>query len=508
MDITTFKDEITKGYTCQGPSITLGTAMLNAQAVEQTPITIPLKSLNRHGLIAGATGTGKTKTLQLFAELLSDQGVPTLMMDLKGDLSGLGAAGETNPKIQERQQKIGVEFNPHAMPVEFMSISDEPGVRLRASVEQFGSILLSQILELNSTQRSVLAVIFKYSHDNSIPLVTLQDLAEILKFISGPAADEFNNQYGHVSNASIGSIQRKIIELQQQGADKFFGEPSFDVNELVRTNAQGKGIVSVLRLTDLQSRPKLFSTFMLNLLTQTYNTFPEVGDLDKPKLVIIIDEAHLIFSSAAKELLQKIETIIKLIRSKGVGIYFCTQNPRDIPNDVLSQLGLKIQHALRAFTAKDRKAIKLASENFPESDYYETSELLTQLGIGEALVTALGEKGRPTPLAATLLQAPSTRMGPLRDSELQKIIAASTLAGRYQKSVSTKTAAEVLKTKKVALPTTETKQRKRSTLKKPPSVLEEIGKSRAVRQMLNTFVREVTRAVMAALGIKGGRRRK
>lgn len=500
MDI---KAVIETGYSCAGPHITLGTVMHNHEAVPATHVNIALKSLNRHGLIAGATGTGKTKTVQLFAELLSEHGVPSLLMDLKGDLSGLAAAGQDHPKIQERQNKIGIEYQPHAAPVELLTISDEPGVKLRASIEQFGSILLSQILELNSTQRSVLAVVFKYCTDNKIPLVALQDLQDVLKYIMGKGKDEFEEQYGHVSSSSVGSIQRKTIELQQQGADKFFGEPGFDVNELVRTNSDGKGIISILRLTDLQSRPKLFSTFMLNLLNQAYQNFPEVGDLEKPKLVIVIDEAHLVFNDAPPELLNKIETIIKLIRSKGVGIFFCTQNPRDIPNDVLSQLGLKIQHALRAFTAKDRKAIKLAAENFPVSEFYRTDEILTQMGIGEALITALNEKGRPTPLAATLLQAPRTRMNILSDAEIQALVAKSTIAGRYANESIRPGAAEILKTKQPIQASTNNKSKK---AKEEPSMVAELGKSRVVRQLLNTFVREVTRAVLSALGIKKRRK--
>ncbi|MCB1828356.1 MAG: DUF853 family protein, partial [Coxiellaceae bacterium] len=305
----TFQDRMQAGYQTTGPAMILGTAMLDNQAVANTPITIPLKSLNRHGLIAGATGTGKTKTVQLFAELLSDNGVPVLLMDLKGDLSGLAASGTPNDKITERHEKIGIPFEPHALPVEFLTISDEPGVRLRATVFDFGSILLSQILDLNSTQQSVLAVVFKYCQDNRIPLITLDDMQTALKHIMGPGEAEFDASYGHVSTASIGSIQRKIIELQQQGADKFFGEPTFNIYDLVRTDNNGKGIISILRLTDLQNRPKLFSTFMLNLLTQAYNTLPEVGDMDKPKFVIVIDEAHLIFDNATKELLNKIESI-------------------------------------------------------------------------------------------------------------------------------------------------------------------------------------------------------
>ncbi|HEX9251939.1 MAG TPA: helicase HerA-like domain-containing protein, partial [Ignavibacteriaceae bacterium] len=368
---------ITDGYSFKGDSLILGTAIYNNEPQQNLHIKIPLSTINRHGLIAGATGTGKTKTVQVFAEALAEKSIPVLLMDIKGDLSGIAAEGSSNPKIEERHAKIGIPYKPKNFSTEFLTLSDEKGVRLRATVSEFGPILISKILELNDTQAGLISVLFKYCDDNNLALLDLKDLKKVLQFAAAEGKDSIEKDYGSISTSSLGTILRKVVELEQQDADKFFGEKSFEVNDLLRIDENGYGIISVLRLIDLQDRPKLFSTFMLALLAEIYSTFPELGDKAEPKLVIIIDEAHLIFNEASKALLNQIETIIKLIRSKGVGIYFCTQNPTDIPASVLSQLGLKIQHALRAFTAQDRKMIKLTSENYPISEYYKTDELLT-----------------------------------------------------------------------------------------------------------------------------------
>ncbi|MEQ9581393.1 MAG: DUF853 family protein, partial [Arenibacter sp.] len=361
-------------------------------------VKIPLKTLNRHGLIAGATGTGKTKTLQVIAENLSDKGIPVLLMDLKGDLSGLAQPSPGHAKIDERHAKIGsLPFTPKAFPVEILSLSEQDGVKLRATVSEFGPVLLSRILDLSVTQEGIVAVVFKYCDDNKLPLLDLKDFKKVLQYATEEGKKEFSDSYGRISTSSTGTILRKIIELEQQGAELFFGEKSFDVEDLTRIDENGRGYINILRLTDIQDRPKLFSTFMLSLLAEIYDTFPEQGDTGRPELVLFIDEAHLIFNEASKALLNQIENIVKLIRSKGIGVYFVTQNPTDVPDAVLSQLGLKVQHALRAFTAKDRKAIKLTAENYPISEFYDTKEVLTSLGIGEALISALDEKGRPTP---------------------------------------------------------------------------------------------------------------
>lgn len=439
-----FIQHITSGYAPKGDYIVLGAAMLDGVPYPEAQVKIPLKTLNRHGLIAGATGTGKTKTLQILAENLSKKGVPVLMMDIKGDLSGIAKPAENVEKLTERHKKIGIAFEASQSPVEFLSLSDQPGVRLRATVSEFGPVLLSRILDLSETQTGVLGVIFQYCDHNHLPLLDLKDLKKILQFSTEKGKEEFEKHYGRISASSTGAILRKIVNLEQQGADLFFGEPSFDVMDLVKRDLHGNGMVNIIRLDDIQDRPKLFSTFMLSLLAELYSTFPEKGDAEKPELILFIDEAHLIFKEASGALMDQIESIVKLIRSKGIGIYFITQNPTDVPRDILSQLGLKIQHSLRAFTANDRKAIKLTAENYPISEFYDTKEVITSLGIGEALVSTLDEKGRPTPLAATMLRAPMSRMDILDKAELNDLIKKSQLTSKYNVSIDRESAYEIL----------------------------------------------------------------
>ncbi|MBU3012575.1 DUF853 domain-containing protein [Polaribacter vadi] len=442
-----FFEYINSGYSTKGDFIELGAAMLGEETVTNAIVKVPLKTLNRHGLIAGATGTGKTKTLQVLAENLSDKGIPVLLMDIKGDLSGLAKASPGHAKIDERHQKIGFPFEAKKFPIEVLTISEQDGTRLRATMSEFGPILLSRILDLTETQSGIVAIIFKYCDDNKLPLLDIKDFKKVLQFVTNEGKEEIKAEYGRISTASTGAILRKIIEIEQQGGDLFFGEKSFDVEDLTRVNEDGKGIISVLRLTDIQDKPKLFSTFMLQLLAEVYETFPEQGDSGTPELIIFIDEAHLVFDEASKALLNQIESIVKLIRSKGIGLYFVTQNPKDVPEDILAQLGLKIQHALRAFTAKDRKAIKLAAENYPDSEYYDTKEVLTQLGIGEAFVSVLNEKGIPTPLARTMLRAPMSRMDILSDKELKNVINNSILFYKYNENLDRESAYELLNTK-------------------------------------------------------------
>lgn len=442
-----FFNHINTGYTTKGDFITLGAAMLEGETLTNAFVKLPLKTLNRHGLIAGATGTGKTKSLQVLAENLSEKGIPVLLMDMKGDLSGLAQPSPGHAKIDERHAKIGLPFNASKFPVEILTLSEQGGVRMRATVSEFGPVLLSRILDLTNTQSGIVSVVFKYCDDHQLGLLDLKDFKKVLQFATGEGKEEFQEEYGRISTASTGAILRKIIEIEQQGGDLFFGEKSFDVNDLTRIDDTGKGYINILRLTDIQDKPKLFSTFMLSLLAEIYETFPEQGDADQPELVLFIDEAHLIFKNASKPLLEQLESIVKLIRSKGVGIYFVTQNPTDVPEGVLSQLGLKIQHALRAFTAKDRKAIKLTAQNYPETDFYDTTEVLTSLGIGEALVSALDEKGRPTPLAATLLRAPMSRMDVLTNTELNSLIDNSSLVKKYEKNIDRESAYEILEDK-------------------------------------------------------------
>ena len=442
-----FFNHIIEGNTNKGEYITLGSAMLDGKTVKNAFVNVPLKTMNRHGLIAGATGTGKTKTLQVLAENLSEKGIPVLLMDIKGDLSGLAQPSPGHIKIDERHEAIGLPFEPKAFPVEILTLSAQNGVRLRATISEFGPVLISRILDVTETQAGIISVIFKYCDDNKLPLLDLKDFKKILQFATNEGKEEFEEAYGRISTASTGAILRKIVEIEQQGGDIFFGEKSFDPQDLLRIDENGRGYINIIRLTDIQDKPKLFSTFMLSLLAEIYSTFPEQGDTGRPELIMFIDEAHLIFNEASKALLNQIESIVKLIRSKGVGLYFVTQNPTDVPEAVLSQLGLKVQHALRAFTAKDRKAIKLTAQNYPDTEYYDTASVLTSLGTGEALVSALNEKGRPTPLAATMMRAPMSRMDILTDSELKKLLSDSKLVKKYNEEVDRESAYEMLNEK-------------------------------------------------------------
>jgi len=442
-----FFNHITEGNTNKGEFITLGSAMLDSETIKNAYVNVPLKTMNRHGLIAGATGTGKTKTLQVLAENLSEKGVPVLLMDIKGDLSGLAQPSPGHVKIDERHEAIGLPFEAKSFPVEVMTLSEQDGVRLRATVSEFGPVLISRILDVTETQAGIISVIFKYCDDNKLPLLDLKDFKKILQYCTSEGKDEFQEEYGRISTASTGAILRKIVELEQQGGDLFFGEKSFDTQDLLRIADDGRGYINIIRLTDIQDRPKLFSTFMLSLLAEIYSTFPEQGDTGRPELIMFIDEAHLIFNEASDALLDQIESIVKLIRSKGVGLYFVTQNPTDVPEAVLSQLGLKVQHALRAFTAKDRKAIKLTAQNYPDTEYYDTAEVLTSLGTGEALVSALNEKGRPTPLAATMMRAPMSRMDVLTDSELSNLLSSSKMVKKYNETIDRESAYEILNEK-------------------------------------------------------------
>lgn len=489
-----FSTHINTGYNCSDDHIVLGGAILNGEAIPDTLIKIPLKTINRHGLIAGATGTGKTKTIQVLSEQLSQNGIPVLMMDIKGDFSGIAAAGEEKSFITERHAKIGIPYQTKAFPVELMTLSEQNGVRLRSTVSEFGPVLFSRILDLNDTQSGVVAVIFKYCDDNKIPLLDLKDFKKVLQYATDEGKEEFEANYGRISTASTGSILRKVIELEQQGADLFFGELSFDIEDLMRIDENGNGYVNIIRLTDIQDKPKLFSTFMLSLLAEVYQQMPEIGDSGRPELVIFIDEAHLIFDQASKTLLDQIETIVKLIRSKGIGVYFITQNPTDVPSGVLAQLGLKIQHALRAFTANDRKAIKMTAENYPLSDFYKTEDVITQLGIGEAFVTALNEKGIPTPLVACMMRAPMSRMDILTETEINTINNNSKLVKKYNQLVDNESAYEIL-TEKIEKATQqaqeqETTQTEEKRTKNEPSTAEVIGKS-------------VTKVVTSASFIRG-----
>jgi hypothetical protein len=507
-DTTKFLEAVQTGYAFKGESFKIGCAMLDGAVVAGADIFLPLKTMNRHGLIAGATGTGKTKTLQLLSEILSDASVPVVLMDIKGDLSGMAAPGIANDKILERCSRLGIEYKPTAYPVEFLTLSKQKGTRLRATVSEFGPVLLSKILGLNDTQGGFVALIFKYCDDNKLPLLDLKDFIRVLQYISNEGKAELEKLYGKISTTSTGTILRKVIELQQQGADLFFGETSFEVDDLMRISEDGRGMISVIRVTDLQDRPKLFSTFMLQLLAELYASNPEEGDLDKPKLVLFIDEAHLIFQEASEALLQQIETIVKLIRSKGIGIFFCTQNPMDVPAAVLAQLGLKIQHALRAFTATDRKMIKQTAENYPETTFYKTEDLITQLGIGEALVTLLNEKGIPTPLVHCMLRPPQSRMDILTEEEIEEVVSRSKLTARYNRTVDSESAYEILNEKlRMASQAAETANPEHEKGKPAPKE-ESIFDNPMMKQVGRTAASVITRSLLGVLGLGGSTRRR
>ena len=504
------RNTVTEGYAFEGDSIILGVPKMGDEYLTETFVRLPLKSFNRHGLIAGATGTGKTKTLQILAEQLSAHGVPSFVMDIKGDLSGVAVASSGHPKIDERHERIGLPFIAGGSPVEFWTLSDEPGARLRATVMEFGPLLFSKILGLNELQTGIVSVLFKYCDDHALPLLDLEDFREVMRYATNEGKVEIEADYGRIASSSIGAIMRKTVELEHQGADRFFGELSLDIDDLIRRDSMGRGVINILRLTDIQDRPKLFSTFMLQLFAEIYAQLPEEGDPDKPKFVLFIDEAHLVFEEATDALLDQIEVMVKLIRSKGVGVYFITQNPQDIPEDVLSQLGLKIQHALRAFTAKDRRSIKLTAENYPLSDFYDVDQLITELGIGEALVTALNEKGIPTPLVHCYLRAPQSRMGVLTKPELSGVINSSEMVEIYSEIVDRESAHEILAAKireakeeehhesmrRQREQATKTSRRRMSTM------------DYVVRDISRTASRELTRALMDVLGVRKRRRRR
>ncbi|MEZ4858926.1 MAG: helicase HerA-like domain-containing protein [Flavobacteriaceae bacterium] len=502
-DKQAFFDHITEGYTTKGDAITLGAAMLAGETLTQAFVKVPLKTLNRHGLIAGATGTGKTKTLQVLAENLSEKGIPVLLMDIKGDLSGIAQPSAGHPKIDERHAQIGLPFEAKKFPVEILTLSQQNGVRLRATVSEFGPVLISRILELSEAQAGVMSILFKYCDDHKLPLLDLKDLKKILQYASDEGKEEIEKAYGRISPATSGSILRKIVELEQQGGDLFFGEKSFETDDLLRIDENGRGYINIVRLTDIQDRPKLFSTFMLCLLAEIYTTFPEQGDSGRPELVIFIDEAHLLFNEASGALLNQIESIVKLIRSKGVGLYFVTQNPTDVPDAVLSQLGLKIQHALRAFTAKDRKAIKLTAENYPLSNYYKTDEVLTSLGIGEALVSALNEKGIPTPLAATMMRAPMSRMDVLEEEELKDLLDASKLIHKYNEEIDRESAYELLNEKIETANQKEAKEKADKEKQAAKKTSSQTTTSRSTRRTTSTFEKVITSptVIRSVLGI-------
>ncbi|MFJ4092228.1 helicase HerA-like domain-containing protein [Kitasatospora sp. NPDC089913] len=437
--------EIADGYAFTGPALDLGAVLLDGTAYAGAPVRVPLAVLNRHGLVAGATGTGKTKTLQLIAEQLSAQGVPVFLADIKGDVSGVAAPGEPGERTAARAAEVGQDWRPHGCPAEFYALGGlGSGIPLRATVTSFGPLLLAKVLDLNETQEASLGLVFHYADRNGLELYDLKDLTAVIAFLTSPEGKEELKGIGGISAATAGVILRSLTLLENEGAGAFFGEPEFDTAELLRTADGGAGVVSVLELPAVQDRPRLFSTFLMWLLADLYQELPEVGDLDRPKLVFFFDEAHLLFKGASKAFLEAITQTVRLIRSKGVGIFFVTQTPKDVPADVLAQLGNRVQHALRAFTPDDAKALKATVSTFPKSPAYDLGEVLTSLGTGEAVITVLSEKGAPTPVAATRLRAPQSLMGPIGPAVLQAAVDGSALAGKYRDAIDRESAYEKL----------------------------------------------------------------
>ena len=438
-------EAIRSGYASEASCLDLGAALDESGTHADAPVRVPLATLNRHGLVAGATGTGKTKTLQALAEQLSAQGVPVFLTDVKGDLSGISQPGEDNPKVAERAQSVGQTWTPTASPTEFYSLGGQgPGVPVRATVTSFGPTLLAKVLGLNATQESSLGLVFHYADSNGLALLDLKDLREVIVHLTSPEGKEELASIGGLSKQTAGVILRELTTFANEGADVFFGEPEFDTAELLRTTEDGRGVVSCLELAAVQQQPRVFSTFLMWLLADLFQDLPEVGDAEKPKLVFFFDEAHLLFEDASKEFLDSIEQTVRLIRSKGVGIFFVTQSPKDIPTDVLAQLGNRVQHALRAFTPDDAKALKAAARTYPRSEY-DLEQLLTQLATGEAVVTVLSETGAPTPVAWTRMRAPQSLMKPAPVADVEAAVSASPLMGTYGQPVDRESAYELLR---------------------------------------------------------------
>jgi DNA double-strand break repair helicase HerA and related ATPase len=416
-----------------------------------TDLALLPQMANRHGLIAGATGTGKTVTLQTLAEGFSRRGVPVFMADVKGDLAGLSQSGADNPKIKERAQKLGIALQPEAAPVVFWDVFGEQGHPLRATISEMGPLLLSRMLNLNDTQQGVLNLVFKIADDQGLLLLDMKDLRAMLQH-AGDNAAELQTEYGRISAASVGAIQRNLLTLEQQGGDRLFGEPALELDDFMQTDQRGRGVVNILAADKLMSSPQMYATMLLWLLSELFEQLPEVGDPDKPKLVFFFDEAHLLFTDAPKPLLDKIEQVIRLVRSKGIGVYFVTQNPLDVPDTVLGQLGNRVQHALRAFTPRDQKAVKSAAETFRANPKLNTEQVITELAVGEALISLLDEHGAPTPVERGFVVPPASRVGPITPQERQQTIKSSVLFGHYEQAVDRESAYERLKGKAAAAP--------------------------------------------------------
>lgn len=512
-------DVIRQGYTFDQASVQLGVLMDADIPVKDVPIQMPVQMFNRHGLVAGATGTGKTVTLQVLAEQLSNAGVPVFAADIKGDLSGLAAPGKASEKLSARTEKIGQQWQPKACPVEFFALGGQGvGVPIRATMSSFGPILLSKVMGLNAVQESSLGLVFYYADKAGLPLLDLKDLRMVLQFLSSDEGKSELKGIGGLSAATVGVILRSLVALEEQGADVFFGEPEFDPADLLRITSDGQGVISLLELPNLQDRPALFSTFLMWLLADLFQSLPEVGDADKPKLVFFFDEAHLLFKDASKAFLDAIAQTVRLIRSKGVGVFFVTQTPKDVPEEVLAQLGSRIQHQLRAHTPNDAKALKATVSTYPTSNY-DLAEVLQQLGIGEAVVTVMNPKGAPTPVAWTRMLAPCSQMGPIPADVLSPGVAQSSLMGKYGAEIDRDSAYEMLTRKleegaKAAAEAEAAKQAEaeaaarareeakaqtsapRARTPRPePTIVEQVTKSSAFKQFITSATREIVRGL-------------
>ena len=486
-----FVAAINKSYTTALPSIHMGAGIYNGEILADAKVSLPLRMMNRHGLITGATGSGKTRTLQLIAEELSAAGVPVFMPDMKGDLSGMAKEGATNDKINERAEAIGIPFVPTAFPIELYSLSGKLGAQMRATVTEFGPTLLSKILELNDTQTGVLNILFKYSDDKKLGIVDFDDLKKVLNYLTeGPGAKEIKADYGKISPASASTILRKIVSLEQQGVNQIFGETSFDINDLF-DRVDGRGVISILNVADIQNQPAIFSTFMLAMLAELYQRLPEAGDLDKPKLVFFLDEAHLLFKDAPKAFLDQIDQVIRLIRSKGVGVFFCTQLTQDIPPAVLAQLGNRVHHVIRAFTPNDVKALRETVKTFPSSEFYEMEKQFTQLGTGQAFITVLNEKGIPTETVVTHLRPPASVMGPLGSEEYARTMERSDLYRKYKDPVNPQSAFELLEHRMAEAQVEETEKPKPTSRREEKSTFDQVLSSPVARQVGRELVRGV-----------------
>jgi len=508
MERTSFTEAIKNSYGFSGPKIFLGAGVLKQEILPEATVNLSLRMMTRHGLVTGATGSGKTRTLQLIAEQLSSAGVSVFMPDMKGDISGLAKEAVLNDKLTERATAVGATYTPSAFPVEIYSLTGKLGAQMRATITEFGPILLSKILELNDTQTGVLTMLFKYADDQGLPIVDFKDLKKVLNYLTeGPGADEIKSDYGKISSSSAGTILRKIVGLEQQGVDHIFGERSFEIDDLFE-KVDGKGVISLLNVSDIQHQPVVFSTFMLALLAEIYQSLPEAGDLDKPKLVFFLDEAHLLFKDAPKAFLEQIDQIIRLIRSKGVGIFFCTQLTQDVPQNVLSQLGNRIHHVIRSFTPNDVKALRETINTFPRSSFYDMEQQFTQLGIGQAFITVLNEKGIPTETVVTHLAPPASVMGPLPEQEYQQLLSASDMYKKYKDTIDPQSAHELLEarmkqyeeqntTRELPAPaprprqTSSTRTSKPRTPRKEKSTMDQVVGSPMARQIGRELVRGV-----------------